>query len=505
MRVTRLIKSASGILFLVVVLSVCSGCEKIEREKYSNDLGRFVRFNLQVNNDGNILGPGVIDPRADLVSVYHHASVATLAIPVTVTSEPLTDPLEVYFSVETSGSYSDFSVQPYQVLRFSGREFTDTLYIDFHDRWEGDGLNSILLQLDSTSNDSILIGNLNDIEKNDRFTVILDELFLQYHFPIQNSIEILGVAGEEVPIRVEFPDGLFPGELESVELVTETGAEFEYTLERQPVGEDDLEVVYVLTVAEAIDIDENSYYAGFELADIDNYLLTGKNTFTVTKPEIIPRDNEINMASYFYDLDDGLYRTYGENWMDYNEDDTCEWRSFNAFTYPVEVASTHPNAVLYDDQGTPDPSDDIYHHAFRIGFNSPNVGNTTNSFNLKRWFKNESINAENSPGFNITQALEFYPDEGTSSVSGEVKVIPQDLIISANLGDGNYRSHTIAIEGEGEYIQISEGVFELTFELRATNIELFGGTRVAKYKLFNTDEYPDPLDITEGCFKPMDL
>lgn len=191
--------------------------------------------------------------------------------------------------------------------------------------------------------------------------------------------------------------------------------------------------------------------------------------------------------------------------MDFNEDDTCEWVSFNAFTYPVEVASNHPHAVLADDGGNDDPADDVYHHAFRIGFNSPNAGNTTNSFNMKRWFNNESNDGEYSSGFNVTQALEFFPDDGTSAVSGVVKVVPQDLLISTRIETDVYRSYTIAIEGEGEYVEIADGVFEITLELRATNAELFGGTRTALYKIWNTNDYADPVDIGEECFQPMDL
>ena len=148
-----------------------------------------------------------------------------------------------------------------------------------------------------------------------------------------------------------------------------------------------------------------------------------------------------------------------------------------------------------------DPDDDIYHHAFRIGFNSPNAGNTINSFNLKRWFNNESTNAENSPGFNITEALEFFPEDGTSVTQGYLKVIEQDLVIAGTNGN----SYTISIEGEGEYHEIEEGIYQMTFVLRATNLELFGGTRTVHYVLYNTDTYEDPAGITEECFQPIDL
>ena len=174
--------------------------------------------------------------------------------------------------------------------------------------------------------------------------------------------------------------------------------------------------------------------------------------------------------------------------------------------HPVVVGKDHPNAILYDDMGTLDPADDIYHHAFRIGFNSPNAGRTTNSLNLKRWFENEYTDEDESPGFNIPQALEFYPDNnGTSATSGVVKVVSQDLLISGKQGDGSLVAYTLYIEGEGEYMEIRDGVFEITLELRVTNMELFGGTRLAKYKIFNTSDYDDPIDLTEGCFQPMEL
>ncbi|MDF1571940.1 MAG: hypothetical protein P1P82_10015 [Bacteroidales bacterium] len=501
MRITRKI-----LLLLAAILPVLCSCDRLEREVYENADGRFVRFNLQIDKDGKQVQFGEVNPAADVVSFYEQKTVSTLAIPVTITSEPLQEKVEVTFSVDTVGGYDAFVVEPADgVLEFEGNRLTDTIYIDYLSRWEGDGDSQIMLALESISDDSIMIGHPNNVEKNDKLTISLQELNLRYYLPVMNTIEILGEAGEEVLLVVSFPDGLFPDELEEVALLVNLYTDFEYSLECLPVDDDALEVVYILTLEEAVDNDVLSFSAQFELADIENYQIAGNSTLTIIKPVFVLRDNTVNTAAHFYNVDDPLYRTYGENWMDSNEDDTCSWQSFNAFTYPVIVPADHPNAVLGDDGGNDDPADDVYYHAFRIGFNSPNAGNTTNSFNLKRWFNNESLSGEYSSGFNVTQALEFFPDDGTSAVSGMVKVIPQDLMISTRVETDVYRSYTIAIEGEGEYVQIADGVYEITLELRATNAELFGGTRTAKYKIWNTDDYDDPVDIGESCFQPMDL
>ena len=505
-KLNEMIHSRNSLMALTGILLILCSCDPLEREVYENADGQFVRFNLQVDSDGKQVPFGEVNPSAAVVSFFEQKSVETLAIPVTLTSEPLQEKVSVTFSVDTVGGYDAFTVAPADgVLEFEGNDLTDTIYIDYLSRWEGDGDCLVLLELETVSDDSVKIGHPNSVEKNDKLTISLEELNLRYSFPALSMIEILGEAGEEVLVVVEFPDGLFPDEIEGMDLLLNLESDFAYSLEQLPFDADSREVVYRFTVDEAIDNDLLLFMAVFQLAELDSYRAIGNASLTIIKPVRVDRDNALNTAANFYDVSNSLYRTYGENWMDYNKDDTCSWQSFNAFTYPVEVPAGHPNAVLGDDKGTSDPSDDIYYHAFRIGFNSPNAGNTTNSFNLKRWFENESNDGEYSSGFNITQALEFFPDDGTSAVAGSVLVVPQDILISTRLEPGVYRSHTIAIEGDGTYVQIADGVFEITLELRATNQELFGGTRTAKYKIWNTDDYDDPVEIGEGCFQPMDL
>lgn len=493
-------------LWILIGILVLIGCEKLERPIYSNEYGQFVRFNLQVNGDGEALPAGEVNPAALVTNYFEQKTVRTLKIPVTITSESLQKEVEVYFSYDTIGNYTDFIVSPNGVLKFNGTNLSDTIYIDYLSRWDLTRLNQIIFTLDSVSDQSIQLGNLNSLQPNTSLTVNLKELYLRYSFSTTNAIEILGESGEQVLIKVLFPDGFFSSELGNNDLISPDFQEFDYSLQQLSFSDDAKEIVYEFTLNQALDDDKVTYRARFTLAELEDYNLAGNSSFTITKPENIVRDVTLNTAAHFYNLKDAFYRTYGELWFDYNKDDICDWGAFNQFTYPVVVNKDHPNAILYDDKGTLDPNDDIYHHAFRIGFNTPNVGRTTNSFNLKRWFENEYTDEDESPGFNIPQALEFYPDnEGTSATSGIVRVIPQDIIISGKQSDSTSVSHTISIEGEGVYKEISAGIFEISLDFRATNMELFGGTQTAKYKIYNTSVYEDPADLTEGCFMPIDL
>ena len=165
------------------------------------------------------------------------------------------------------------------------------------------------------------------------------------------------------------------------------------------------------------------------------------------------------------------------------------------------VTKDNPNAILYSDRGTTNPNDDIYHDAFKIGFNVASGTSTVNSFNLKRRFSNESISAANSPGFNITSALEFFPANGNSKTNGTVLVIPQFITIAGTNGN----SYSIAIEGEGTYKEISSGLFEIAFELKATNDKLLGGTVLSQYKIYNKSTFPTVAPISETCLKEIPL
>ncbi len=486
-------------LFLLVFISF--SCEKTERELYTNEDGRFVRFTMMVKPDGTQVGHSRQNPSAAVVSKFNYSQKKILKIPVSLTSETFENDITVNFSTNPVGNFTGFKIEPSETLTFSKGKLNDTISISFNQRWPIEPQSSITLKLENASDPEVQIGLPNKKDKFDELTIFLGALKLRYYLPTENMFTINGDAGEEVFFDVSFPDGFFTSEIENKPLVKVADADFSYSLEQLPYTEDDSKITYKLTVEEALKIDEFSYSARIELEELDNYFIGGTKTLTIEKPEKVDRDVTLNTASNFYNLDDPFYRTFGETWMDFNKDGECKWQAFNTFTFPVEVSASHPDAILYDDNGTPSTEDDIYHHAFRVGFNSPNAGRTTNSFNLKRWFENDYTDADKSPGFNITQALEFYPESGTSASNGLVKVISQEVVISSR----DDKSYVLQIEGEGVYSEVSPGTFKLEFELRVANSELFGGTQAAKYVLFNTNNYTDPDPLTEGCFMPVEL
>lgn len=492
----RIIKS---IYFIAGLFLLFNACEKTEQDVYQNKDGRFIRFTLMVDSDGQPVNNSMLNPKADIVSEYNNRKKETLAIPVSLTSEPLENEITVSFSTETTGNYQGIEISPADELTFSGSQLTDTIFVEFKERWNAENETQIKFRLESVSDPEIEIGMPNEMEQFDVFTVKLEELNLRYQFPSGKIFELNGEQGEIIQFSVLFPDGYFPSEVNAEEILKPVAAEFDYSI--TSIEEKNNRIDYELTLNENLDNNNFTYTTIFELLPLEGYIFSGSRKITFVKPERVYRDVSLNTAANFYNLDNPFYRTYGENWLYDYGDGVCEWGSFNTFTFPVIVDADDPNAILYDDKGTANPADDVYHHAFRIGFNSPNAGRTTNSFNLKRWFENESTDADASPGYNILQALEFYPAEGTSATEGQVRVIPQEIIIS-NRED---KSYSIEIEGEGTYQKISDNGFKLTFELRATSQELFGGTQKGQYVLFNTDNYAEPEILSTECITPVDL
>jgi hypothetical protein len=168
----------------LLALIIFYGCEKIEREIYSNEDGRYVRFNLMVNSDGQPVDNSRVNPGADVTSLFNNKSVQTIAVPVSITSEPLEEDVMVNFSTEVTGDFTGFTVSPEDQLIFSGSNLTDTIYIDFTERWDSADANQILLKITSVSDLEIKIGNLSGLDKNDELTINLSELILRFNFSI---------------------------------------------------------------------------------------------------------------------------------------------------------------------------------------------------------------------------------------------------------------------------------------------------------------------------------
>lgn len=487
-------------LYILCIALLCLQCDNDDNLRFSNESGKFVRFFFQLDQNNKPIEAPAIESGIPSVSEYHKDNVNTIKIPVALTSEPLASEVMVAYSAVLN-NITNINITPLQ-LSFNGTQLVDTLFVAINDRWDPANNPSLVLTLESTSDESITIGMPNMQQPHNQLTINFNEVLFQYGIESGSRIDVNGTNGETYEITVGFDNGYLPSDIAGIDLLQETQSNFNYTLQQLPLTSSS-EIIYNITVDQDFTDDDLLYKTSFALNNIPGYSLTGVPNIAVIRDPISPRDLTLNTASQFYNTNDPFYRTYGVNWMDFNEDGICEWRDWNAFTVPVEVPETDPNAILGDDMGTTDPSDDIYYHAFRIGFQPPNV-NTTNAFNLKRWFTNESSSATNSPGFNINPALEFYPDNGTSATSGTVQVIEQVIQIGTSASNGSI-TEFITISGNGTYSEISPGVYEIILDFNATNNRLFGGTRSVRYHIFNTNNFTDPPLLNESCFTPQAL
>jgi len=487
---------AIKLLSLICIFFSISCSNNNDSKLFSNSDGQFIRFFLLVDSNKEALEYPEINGGLTAVSAYEKSDVKTLKIPVVITSAALTENTTATFETSIIGDI-DLDITPLETLSFSPNKLIDTIYVKTKSRWDVTQTQQLKLKLTSVSDPAINIGIQNNLEPNNELLIDFLEPSLQYTFET-NRIEINGAQGEEVLFKVNFPLGYFEDEVDENSIFNFLNG-FDYSLSK--IAQNDISISYKITLNEDIQNDDVYYQTTISLVDTD-YLATGNTILQLVKPLKTDRELAVNTAANFYNLSDSFYRNYGEHWNDFNNDGICVWQSFFAFAYPVVVNADDENAILYDDMGTTDPSDDIYHHAFKIGFKSPIEGNTTNSFNLKRYFTNESTNYANSPGFDVFPAIEFFPENGTSTTNGSALIIPQFITIKGRNGN----SYNIAIAGTGTYQEISSGLFEIAITLELTNDELFGGTITSEYRLYNNNSYtePDPL-TTNNCVTETDL
>jgi len=480
-----------SILFIALLITSCSK----DDYKLGSEIDPFLRFNFLAKDNMPLEYPAVNGSLAPL-STYVNSSVKTLKVPVALTTRNLKSAVTANFSaVSSNGDNESFTVNPVNKLVFEGSKVTDTIFVSFDKRWTAN--QSINLKLETVSDPEIHIGNLNSTYPNDTFKIDLATITTNYTFPV-NQYLIKGEIGETFDFKVNFPNGFFPSEIENASIFKFQNG-FEYSLTHDDFGNNRNSITYHFTLLEDIQNDDARYESKITLVNIPNYNATGNLNLTIVKPTKSPRDLQSYPASKFTDPTNAFYLTYGEHW--FNNNGNCTWQTFNALTFPVVVTKDNENAILYSDKGTANPNDDVYHDAFKIGFNVATGANTINSFGLKRWFSNESGSAAISPGFNITSALEFFPENGNSKTQGTVLVIPQDLTIGSSASN----THIIAISGEGTYKEISAGLFEISFELKLTNDKLFGGTVSTQYRMYNNRVYPKPTALSISCPKEVTL
>ncbi|MGB5983298.1 MAG: hypothetical protein WBG46_14245 [Nonlabens sp.] len=491
---------ATKIIFILLCFALM-GCDEDDNRNYSNENGRFVRFFLQTDRDNDPLEFPQIELGIRPIAVYEKENFATLKIPVALTSTPLTETVNVDFEPESQG-LNNIEISPVNQLSFSATQLVDTVFIKINERWDSAATPFLKLKLTGVSDSEIQLGVPNSENPLDEIRINFNEVVPTYGIESLTRVDVIGGSGEMYRIDVGFPDGFIEDEVDQELLLNEIQSNFDYELTPLPITSSQM-ISYSFEVQEIFTDEDLLYKTTLALSDIIGYDLDGFPLVSFRRDPITPRDPALNTAANFYDTNDQFYRLYGVHWNDFNDDGICEWRDFNSFAVPVEVDSDDPNAVLGDDQGTADTSDDIYFHAFRIGFEPP-TNSTTNPFNLKRWFTNESTSRANSPGFNIVPAMEFFPDADQSTISGTVQVIEQTIQVGTTASNGSIRQF-ITISGSGTYSEIAPGIVDIEFTLNATNNDLFGGTRTAYYHLYNTSNFTDPADISESCFQAIPI
>ncbi len=487
-------------IYIGFLLLILAGCESDQINGDATYSGQpFVRFFLLTDSNNSPIENGDVVQNDQLpLEEYEHESVLPLKIPVALTYIGLDKEVSLSYTVDVTDGFTDYSISP-EELTFDQDNLTDTLVLSFTKRWDVDDSVTFDFTLDRISDDDIHIGQLNDTLINSELEVVLSDINTTMSFS-SNRIEIDGNQDEQVEFTLDFSNGFIPDEITDLDLFEITNG-FDYSLEQVIMDDEYESIKYIMTLTDDIQNDDVSYTTTIALKDNDLYTGKGTTSIQIVKPIQTARDKAVFAASNFYDLSNTYYRTYGYNWLYSSTNEECGWQSFNAFTYPVVVDKDDENAVLYSDNGTEDESDDIYHDAFKIGFNASLSGKTTNSFNLKRWFSNESTSADLSPGFNIEEALEFYPEDGNSETNGTVLVIPQIITISNKEGT----SYQISISGDGTYEELEDGVFEIDLTFEAYNEELFGGTQVSYYKIYNENYSAELNDLDTGCIEEIEL
>ena len=478
-------------MFLVaIVLSNCTKHDLLETES------AFVRFGLLVNANGQALEFPEVNASIAETNVFDQISLKTLKIPVILTG-PLRDaPVEVFYEVVSEGSFTEFTVSPSNSVVFEPGTLTDTVQISFQNRWSQAEVNSIKIKITGTSDANLAIGWPNQNNRMDEVTVILGDLEVTKYFFAQNLYNLSGTVNEELLIPINFSQpitnaaiGDFDFISASFEALSECdgdGVAFDYTLEQLPFEDGASTIFYKLKLLEATPFASNlklSLNTG--LTDFELFGVSQTNIF---KPDFVVRQGDV--ATHFYNVADVLYRTYGKAWYFNPAENGCDWSNFNTFTKPVPV----PAGSEFDNGSG--------YHKYKIGFvgNTPPIG--TNPFDLRRFYGNANVS---SPGYNIAQAIEFFPENGNSTTQGTVKIISQTLTF---IKSSNDQAVTVPICGNGNYyFESANNRWVIYLELHCDETQINGNNDIVKrmYIYSNNNNYVDPQALSDPCAQRINL
>ncbi|UAM97707.1 hypothetical protein K8354_15625 [Polaribacter litorisediminis] len=482
-------------ILLVIITVLFLSCEKEDNKRFTGENNSFVRFFLLVDSNNGVLEFPEKDGGLVATSQYLKDNLKTLKIPVAITAGKIENTIDISFTANVIG-LTNYTITPAKTISFHNEKRVDTIYIKVNEKWDLTNNPEIKLSLTNSSNNAISLGIPNDNLSNKDLTINFTETNFPYSFDI-NRKEIEGINDESFDFKVLFPNGFIAADIENTALFS-TPSTFNYSIEQKPITKED-EVEFTFTVHENL-AEDTSLDTSLSLADIPNYVKGINKYLDINKP--IKIDREGNPALNFYDLSNPFYRLFGEYWRYNTNDMLCEWRSTSVFPKPVIVDKNNTNGFLYSDNGTPnDESDDIYHHQYKLGFvgNFAPVG--TNPFALRNLFNGASVE---SPGFNLVEAIEFFPKDGNNHTEGIVNVVTQRIVI---LKSGEGTAFNVPISGTGTYklMDATSNLWKIDMEILVDCSEINGEIITRNYILYNNRNYPDPEPINVPCPSEIDL
>ena len=484
------IKIFFGIFLIIISLFGCTKHEQDFSENYN-----FVRFGLILNaNNIPLEFPQV---RADFqeVDLYKTDRISDIKIPIVMSTLLQNSPTDIFYSVSTTGDFSDFTVSPINKITLPAGRLTDTIRIRFNSRWITPDANQIKFKITSTSNPDLKIGWNNANKKLDELTIVLGNLDVRKYSFRQNLYSIVGQANEEVLIPIQFSQpvsnasigsfNFINAQFSAISLCNASNNNFQFTLTREPfvdgatVVNYKLKLLQNLTQASNLILTLNSGLANYQTAGLTTTAIRFDSNASLGNP-----------AGNWYSTTDPLYRTFGKAWYFNTTDNLCRWQNFFAFTKPVAVPA---NSLYNNGQGF---------HRLKIGFVSNNLPIGTNPFDFVRFYNGASVE---SPAFTIPEAIEFFPSNGNSTTNGTVKIIPQVLTFIRLSNDSAVQ---VPICGSGTYnFNPIINRWEMFLEIRCDETAINGNNNVVRsmYLYSNNNNNANPANLTTSCSNRINL
>lgn len=496
MKVTRSIYMQSRWFFYTISLFLITtiGCS-VDGNDFSENYN-FVRFSLLINPNGQIISKANSSTNVVESSQYTHKSLGAIKIPVLLSVTPQSKPITVKFEVKNKGSYTDYSISPaIKQLTFQPGKLQDSITLSFNSRWPSPLDGAITITLTEIDDPNIKIGWARQNNKLDQVTINLGDLSKTNYFFEKNTYNVLGNLNEEIDIPILFSQPITKKEIGNFDFISSSfvpisacdgeGGTFQYSLIPQPFIDGAQTIIYKLKILEATSLASKlQLKLNSGLAD---FVSLGINTTDISKPLIDNRTGD--PASNWYDVADVLYRHYGEAWYKDPITGLCRWSTFNTFAKPVPVAANSP---FNNGKG---------YHKYRIAYLSNNQPIGTNPFDLRRFYAGASVNSQ---GYNIQEAIEFFPNPSNPN-KGSVSVVAQTLSF---IRTSDNKTFSIPMCGSGNYeFDPIIKQWKMYLEIHFDETTLGGSKDAVKpmYIYSNNLNGKEPQDLTIPCPLRIDI